>query len=525
MTILRSLIHRGIEINNKLRKNKYLDIQKYQYKTLRKLLFKSKNTEFGKKYSFDYILLSERKNERNLYSLYKKFIPIHDYSSIYKDWWSKGIKGESDIFCPGQVEYYALSSGTSEAASKQIPVSKQMFKAMQKASIRTIAPLIETKYGEQIFQHEILMIGGSTNLNFGESTQNGDLSGIQAAKLPFWFHTYYRPGKNIASIKDWNQRIDEMVSHAATWDIGIIVGVPSWVKMLLEKIIKQYKLQSIHDIWPNLFLYIHSGVSFEPYKNSFRNLFSKEVIYIETYLASEGFIANQTYPDTSGLQISLDSGIFYEFIPFNDTNFDLDGNVKENPETIELAMVKLNTPYAVLLTTCAGAWRYIIGDIVSFSAPEKLMILGRTKQFLNLCGEHISIDNLNNAILDASAVLNVEILEYSVAGISYSNAFAHVWFVGTHEHLDIDAIQLLHCIDYSLCNKNEDYEVERKAGQIQVFLYKIPNTYFYEFLELCGNIGGQNKVPRVLKSKKLIQWIDFLRTKKILPEIFNEVTM
>jgi hypothetical protein len=223
-----------------------------------------------------------------------------------------------------------------------------------------------------------------------------------ASRLPFWFNRFYKPGV-IAKERDWNTKIDKIVKKACDWDIGGISGVPAWVQILLERIIEYYGLNTIHDLWPNFRVYTHGGVNFAPYKKSFEKLMGREMFYLETYLASEGFLAYQRKQDHP-MQLVLDSGIFFEFVPFNAENFKQDGRMVEKPEVLLLDQVKEDEDYAILISTCAGAWRYLIGDTIRFTSVKdfEIVITGRTKHFLSLCGEHLSVDNMTRAISEIS---------------------------------------------------------------------------------------------------------------------------
>jgi len=302
---------------------------------------------------------------------------------------------------------------------------------------------------------------------------------------------------------------------APKWDIGIIVGVPAWLQLLLEKIIFTYKLNSIHDIWPNLKIFVHGGVSFDPYRKGFEKLLGKKMIYLETYLASEGFLAFQALPDRKSMRLVLNNGIFYEFIPFTDANFDENGNIRPNALTLKIDQIEQGIDYALLISTCSGAWRYLIGDVIRFDSKveSEIRITGRTKHFLSLCGEHLSMDNMNKAVELVSREMNLDICEFTVLG--YETLFMHHWFVGTAD--EVDEGELMERIDETLKTLNDDYAVERKHALKKVTLSKLPNSLFYHWLKLQGKEGGQNKFPRVLKGEKATSWLGFLQENGVLP--------
>jgi len=481
--------------------------RRQQLKVLKKLLRKARFTQFGQQYRFDEILMSKHAGKK-----FQEFVPVYNYNSIYKEWWHKTLESKPDICWPGKIKYFALSSGTSEAASKYIPITNDLLKGNK---IVMIKQLLSLRSYENIAVKSIgkgwLTLGGSTELQKNSGYYAGDLSGITQKKAPFWFQPFYKPGKKIAKEKDWQIKLDEIVKKAPEWDIGFIVGVPAWIQMLMEMIIEHYKLNTIHDMWPNLAFFVHGGVSFEPYKKGFEKLLGKPITYIETYLSSEGFIAYQARQNYKGMRLVTNEHIFLEFVPFNEKNFDADGEMVENPEALMIHEVEENKDYALLISTSAGTWRYLIGDTVRFVDKEKseIIITGRTKHFLSLVGEHLSVENMNKAIKLVSEELNISIPEFTVAGIPYNNFFAHHWYIACNDTVDTNKLVTL--IDNKLKELNDDYAVERKSALKEVFLDVLSEKQFMKFMELKGKIGGQHKFPRVLKGKMLEDWQLFLK--------------
>ncbi|MCK9218792.1 MAG: GH3 auxin-responsive promoter family protein [Bacteroidales bacterium] len=478
-----------------------------QRKVLKKLLTKAQNTAFGEHYQFEKILLSSDFTES-----FRKNIPIHDYRSMFNNWWYRSLNGEPYVAWPGKVKYFALTSGTSEAASKHIPVTPDMQRAIQKASIRQLVSATKYDFPVEFYEKGILMIGGSTHLQYNGTYYQGDLSGITAGNIPFWFQHFYKPGRRISREQEWSVKLNEIVRKAKDWDIGIVVGVPAWVQIMLEKIIAFYRISTIHDIWPNLSAYVHSGVSFDPYRNSFAPLFSRPILYNESYLASEGYIAFQRPGTSTGMELILDNGIFYEFIPYDDANFDSEGELKTNPETVTIDNVKEGIEYALLLTTCAGAWRYLIGDTIKFISKERneIALTGRTKHFISLCGEHLSQDNMNRAIKMLQDELNIKINEFTVTGIRFGNLFAHKWYLGTDDPLDPDLAA--EKLDSYLKILNDDYRVERIEAIKNVSVEVLPLQVFHHWMKAMGKEGGAHKFPRVLKNGQLEQWKKHIET-------------
>ena len=515
MALLGKILKRTINFNQKLPKFRRKDAYQKQVKTLRKLLSKAEFTAFGEHYNFTKILASN-----DPVAAFRSTVEVHDYNSMFRKWWYRTLNGEAYVCWPERVRYFALSSGTSEQSSKHIPVTKDTIRAIRRGSIKQMLAVGHYDLSPEFFQKGILMLGGSTHLNYNGTYYSGDLSGITTGNIPFWFQHFYKPGKRIARERDWNNKLDEMVRNAKQWDLGIVCGVPAWIQILFEKVIAYHNVKNIHEVWPNLEVYAWGGVAFKPYKKSFEKLLGRPIKYLETYLASEGFIAFQSRPDSEGIQLLLDNGIFFEFVPFTSDNFDNDSNMKPNPQTFTLAEVDENTEYAILLSTCSGAWRYLIGDTIRFTDVEhaEIKITGRTKLFLSLCGEHLSQDNMNRAIDLAAEELNIGITEYTVAGLNYENLFAHQWYVGTND--PVDAEKLRQAIDEHLKNLNDDYRVERTAALKEIFVEVIPTHVFNDWMRAIGKEGGQNKFPRVLKNDRYESWkkhVDEFKKEKVTP--------
>lgn len=505
MPLLGTLVKQGLLLTDRVKFPELSPLRK-QKRELKKLLKKAKHTSFGKAYGFEKIL-----NAKNPIPEFQAQVPVFTYNTLFEKWWSRCLKEEEDVCWPGHIKYFALSSGTSESASKHIPVTKDMVRALRKASIRQMLTLSKYDLPAAFFEKGILWLGGSTDLKKQGGYFEGDVSGISASSVPIWFQKYYKPGKEISRQKDWNIKLEEITQEAHKWDIGIITGVPAWVQLLLEKIIAHYKLNTIHDLWPNLRVYAHGGVSFEPYRSSFAKFFAQPVHYIEMYPASEGFIAYQARPDSRSMKLILNNGLFYEFVPFNEENFDADGNLTLTARTLVIDEVKTGEDYALLLSSCAGAWRYLIGDVIRFTdvANPEIIISGRTKHYLSLVGEHLSVENMNRAIGMVAAELKIEIPEYTVSGIPYEGTFAHQWYLGVQGTADPQKVKRL--LDDTLKALNDDYAVERGSALKDLLLEIVPVEKFYEYMKSKGRMGGQNKFPRVLKPAQLEDWQNFLR--------------
>jgi len=493
------------------------NLRSSQLKVLKKLLKKARFTSFGQQFRFDDILVSKHPGKK-----FQELVPCFNYNTIYNQWWHKTIEGQSDICWPGKIKYYALSSGTSESASKYIPITNDLLKGNK---IVMIKQLLSLRTYENIPYASIskgwLTLGGSTELQKGAGYYAGDLSGITVKKAPFWFQPFYKPGKKIAKQKDWNKKINEIVEKAPEWDIGFLIGVPAWIQMCIELIVERYKLNNIHELWPNLAFFVHGGVSFEPYKKGFEKMLGKPITYIETYLASEGFIAYQDRQYAQGMRLVTNEHIFLEFIPFDDVNFTTDGDMINKPEVLMLHEVEEGKDYALLISTTAGTWRYLIGDTIRFVNKEKaeIIITGRTKHFLSMVGEHLSVDNMNKAIQMAGEHFNICIPEFTVAGVPSGNFFGHQWYVACDEKVNTD--ELGNYIDDCLKELNDDYAVERKSALKEVKLQALSEQKFMDFMKLKGKIGGQHKFPRVLKGQMLKDWQSFLQNTTVVKKVIR----
>jgi len=478
-----------------------------QLRVLKKLLKKARFTEFGQHHRFDEML-----NSKHVGKKFQELVPISNYNSMYTNWWHKSMEGYPDVCWPGKIRYYALSSGTSESASKYIPITQELLKGnkivmiKQLLSLRTYENLPLATIGKGW-----LALGGSTDLQKGAGYLAGDLSGITVKKSPFWFQPFYKPGKKIAKERDWNKKLEEIVERAPQWDIGFLIGVPAWIQMCVEMVIARYGLKNIHEIWPNLAVFVHGGVHFEPYKKGFEKLLGRPITYIETYLASEGFIAYQDRQNAKGMRLVTNEHLFLEFIPFDDKNFTADGDLVSHPEVRMIHEIEEGKDYALLISTTSGAWRYLIGDTVRLVDKQnsEIIITGRTKHFLSLVGEHLSVDNMNKAIQLTAEQLNISIPEFTVAGVPCDSFFAHHWYVACNDSVNKE--QLREAIDHHLKELNDDYAVERKAALREVRLDVLEESVFLAFMQSLGKLGGQHKFPRVMKGEMLNKWQKFLK--------------
>ncbi|NRA48984.1 MAG: GH3 auxin-responsive promoter family protein [Phaeodactylibacter sp.] len=504
MAFFGKLIKRSLTVGEQLQKRRRAAPVQLQRRTLRRLLKRAQNTAFGQYHGFKEVLQDEHIIDR-----FREKVPIFDYDTMYEQWWHMTLREVEDVSWPGKVTHFALSSGTSGAPSKHIPVTDNMRRSMKHAGLRMFFALTNFDVDPDLFTKPMLMLGGSSDLDNQGGYFRGDLSGINASQPPFWLRPYYKPGDKIARIKSWEEKITEISRHAPDWDIGFLVGIPSWLQLMMERIIEDHKLNTIHDIWPNLEVCVHGGIAFEPLKKGFEKLLDRPLIYMDSYLASEGFIAYQQRPETNAMRLLLHNGIFFEFIPFNNENFDDDGKMIGNPRTLTIDSVESNTDYALLITTCSGAWRYLIGDTVRFPEAGKpeIIISGRTKHFLSICGEHLSVDNMNQGIQAVEENLDLSVREFTVAPVQEGNRFIHHWYIGT-EH-PVNGSKITPLLDEALKQVNDDYKTER-ASLLGIKVEILPIQLFYDWQATKGKLGGQNKFPRVMKGKRFAEWSAFV---------------
>jgi len=505
VALLGPLIKRTIVFNERLKFLPPVSPLRQQQKMLRRLLRKAAYTKFGLHYKFSDIL-----REDDIIEAFQNRIPIFNYNSIYNAWWHRALEGEENVCWPGKTKYFGLSSGTSESSSKRIPLTSDMIHAIKRGSIKQIISSRNYNLPASIYEKKIVMIGGSTSLSKRGDYYEGDLSGVSAKKIPMWFNVFYKPGRKIAKEKNWDKKLNAIAKKASEWDVSIIVGVPAWIQIMLEKIIEYNNVENIHDVWPNLAVYVHSGVSFEPYREGFKKLLGRPIITQNTYLATEGFIGFENRPDASGMKMMLNNGIFFEFVPFDENHFDANGEILSDAKAYHIGDIEEGKPYAIVLSTCAGAWRYVIGDVIQFTDKERseFIITGRTKHYLSLTGEHLSVDNMDHAIEKVSQELDVEVREYTVAGIPIGNSFAHNWWIGCDD--PVNAEEFKQRLDNHLKELNDDYATERESALKEVFVEIIPSSIFYDWMKQKGKLGGQHKFPRVLKGKQLEEWMRYL---------------
>ncbi len=505
MAVIGSLIKGIINLSSKVEEDK--SNSELQEDTLYSLLNRAKHTQFGKYYQFEKIL-SQPKTAK----AFKSKLPFFDYHKIHSEWWFKVHEHQEDVVWPGLPDYFALTSGTTGKKSNQIPVTNAMLEDLRKTAIQQIMSLSNFDLPSDFFEKEILMLGSSTKLaQSNENFMQGEISGISASNIPFWFSGYYKPGEEIAQIEDWDERVLKIAEEARQWDIGAISGIPTWIELMMKKVIEYNNLNHIHEIWPNFKVYTSGGVAFQPYEKSFKSLLGKPVEVIDTYLASEGFIAFQQRPATNAMKLSLDTGIYFEFIPFEADYLEEDGSLKNNAPSLSIDEVEEKKDYVLVISTNAGLWRYMIGDTIQFTNKKEaeIIITGRTKFFLNVAGSQLSVNKMNEAIQAVEKEFDIKIPEFLVGAVKVNQDFEHHWFIGGGK-LDTTN-EIKNFLDDYLKEANKNYKVARSKALKNIQLKSIPAETFYDWAEQSKKKGGQMKIEKVMNEEKLTDFKNFVK--------------
>lgn len=500
MFITGKLIKTAIDLGSDLLENDHQPEQK-QKEVLKQLLNQAKDTAFGKYYGFDDLLKSE-----DSVAEFKTVVPTFDYERMKEAWWNRTIEGLQDIAWPGSPDYFALSSGTTGSESKRIPVTQDMINTIRDTGIKQIMSLSNHELPDAFFDKEIMMLGSSTDLEEVEGHYEGEISGISAGNIPFWFKGYYKPGEEIASIEDWDTRVQRIAEKASEWDIGALSGIPSWIELMLKKVIEHNKIDTIHDIWPNLSVFTSGGVAFDAYRKSFEEHLERPLLYLDTYLASEGFMAYQSRPNGEmAMQLAYEGGIYFEFIPFEEQYFDENGSPVPDASALSMADVEEGVDYALLISTVSGAWRYSIGDTIAFTDKSRaeIKITGRTKHFLNVVGSQLSVAKMNEGVQHLEQKFDISIPEFTVGALKENGEFHHQWYLGSDDYEQVDQKALAEAIDEKLKSLNKNYRVARGKALKGVEVDMVPTQVFHDWSERNKKKGGQIKTARMMDEEGL----------------------
>ena len=462
-----------------------------QQEVLRKLVVYSIDTEIGKKFEFKTI---------KHYNDFKERVPIVAYEDIYEDI-ERNRKGEQNIFWRTPIKWFAKSSGTTNAKSKFIPISfESLDDCHYKAGKDMLSLYFNNNINSELLIGKCLRLGGSKDIYENNNSYYGDLSAIMIDNLPFWAELSSTPSSKVSLISEWEKKVQAIINESINQNVTSFAGVPSWMLSLLQQVIQQTGKDNILEIWKNSEVYFHGGVSFDPYRNLYKNLFpSKDFKYFEIFNASEGFFAIQDQNNSSELLLMLDYGIFYEFIPTS----------KSEQDIISLADVKLNVNYAMVITTNSGLWRYKIGDTIKFTClnPFRIMVTGRTKHFINVFGEELVVENAEKALSMTCELTKCEITNYTVGPIFMGSKTkgSHEWLIEFEKKPD-DINKFMEILDLNLQRLNSDYEAKRyKSSTLEIPKIKVARkNLFYDWLASKNKLGGQNKIPRLSNSREYI---------------------
>jgi len=471
---------------------------KYPNEVQNELLFSlietAKDTQIGKQYDFSSI---------KTYKDFAERIPISSYEK-YQTVIERSRQGETNIFWPSPIKWFAKSSGTTSAKSKFIPVSTESLEDCHYAASKDLLCMyLNNNEDSQLFTGKSLRLGGSKELYEENGTAFGDLSAILIDNMPFWAEFSSTPSSKVSLMSDWEYKMQAIVDETINENVTSLTGVPSWMLVLLNKVLETTGKSNLLEIWPNLEVYFHGGVSFAPYQDQYKNILpKKEFKYYETYNASEGFFAIQDKNNSSELLLMLDYGIFYEFIPMETYG-------TSNEKVIPLNEVETEKNYAILITTNAGLWRYKIGDTVRFTSiyPYRLKVSGRTKHFINAFGEELIIENAEDALKKVCKKTKAEIIDYTAAPIFMEGKKkgAHEWLIEFKTPpKDINYFNEL--FDNALKSLNSDYEAKRYNNMTlnKPTIHIAREHLFYDWLKQNNKLGGQHKIPRLSNTRDYI---------------------
>lgn len=466
-----------------------------QNEVLMNLIKSAKNTEIGKKYGFETI---------DDYETFSNKVPVSTYEDFFK-YINRSIKGEENIFWNTEIKWYAQSSGTTNSKSKFIPVSKESLEECHyKAGKDVLCIYMNNNEDSNLFSGKSLRLGGSKKIQNNGNKYFGDLSAILIDNLPIWAELMSAPNNEISLMDKWDEKLNAIIKNTINEDVTSLAGVPSWMLIMINKILAEKNIKSIKEIWENLEVYFHGGVDFKPYKNQFIKALGNNVRFYEIYNASEGFFAIQDRNDKNDMLLMLDYGIYFEFQEFNSRS------LKDNNQIVNLSKVKLNTNYAIIISTNAGLWRYKIGDTIKFTSlkPFRIQITGRTKNFINAFGEELIIENTDLALNKTLSKHNSTIFEYTVAPsfINKDKSGFHQWLIEFHKKPK-NISQFEKDLDLNLQKINTDYKAKRfkNITMSQLEIVEAKNNLFFNWLKLNDKLGGQNKVPRLSNDRKIIE--------------------
>jgi hypothetical protein len=469
-----------------------------QERTLQRLIRQAAGTRFGREHRFGAI---------RTIADYQRQVPLRDYEAFWAQYWQRAFPHLTNVTWPGQVPYLALSSGTTTGSTKYIPVSADMLASNRRAARTALAWFRVAHPEAALFSGRMFFLGGSTNLTAPDpafpQVLAGDLSGIMAREVPAVLRPYTYPSLDMALLTDWEEKLDRLAAESIGLPITLVSGVPSWLLVLFERLRQLTGHERIMDIWPTLGVVVHGGTRFDPYRGLFQRVVGEGTHFLETYPASEGFLAAEDLRH-GHLRLVPDHGVFFEFVPVAELG-------QDRPTRHTVADLVTGIQYAVVLTTCAGLWSYVLGDTVCFERrdPPLLRFTGRTRQFLSAFGEHLIGDEVERAIAQAAAITGSDVVDFHVGPIFPTTAST----AGHHRYLvefackPSNIVSFAHEVDAALCTMNEDYRAHRtddltlRAPEVRV----VWRGGFADWMRSRGKLGGQHKVPRMDNTGRLTE--------------------
>ena len=462
------------------------------------LISGAEQTEWGKKYQYKTI---------STLSQFKQRVPIQNYDTL-KPYIERMLKGEQNVLWHSRIRWFAKSSGTTSDRSKFIPVSEESLEECHlKGGKDMLSLYFNNRPNARIFTGKSLTLGGSNQVNqLHPDASFGDLSAVIMKNLPLWAEFYRTPHLDIALIENFEEKIEKMAYATKDVNVTSISGVPTWNILLFKRILEITGKSNLLEVWPNLELYFHGAVNFTPYREQFKKLIPKDdMYYLETYNASEGFFGIQDSYDSDDMLLMLDYGMFYEFLPLEHLNDD-------NPRTLTLDEVEPGKNYALIISTNAGLWRYMIGDTVRFTSlsPFRIQITGRTKHFINAFGEELIIDNAERALAEACSQTGAIIRDYTAAPVYFNGdeCGAHEWII-EFEQKPAEFERFIDLLDETLRRINSDYDAKRFKDMAlrRPMVRRAPEGTFFNWLKERGKLGGQHKVPRLANDREYVDSI------------------
>ncbi|TCK82715.1 GH3 auxin-responsive promoter family protein [Albibacterium bauzanense] len=458
-----------------------------QEEWLHDLIAAAQATEWGKKYDYESISSPE---------VFKERVPIQNYDTL-KPYIERMLKGEQNILWPSPIKWFAKSSGTTADRSKFIPVSEEALEDCHYTGGKDLLSIYcHNRPDNAVFEGKGLVLGGSHQINEIGKTSSGDLSAIIVQNLPFWAEYHRFPDIELTLNPNFEEKIEKIAHQALNENITSISGVPTWNIVLAKRILEISGKSNLLEVWPNLEFYFHGGVSFKPYREQFDQLIpSENMYYMENYNASEGYFAIQDLPDSDEMLLMLDYGIYFEFLP-------MENLLDEHPKTKNLSEVELGKNYAIIISTNAGLWRYMIGDTVKFTSlsPYRIQVSGRTKQYINTFGEELIVDNADDAIRAACKATGAIVKDYTAGPVYFKDkeAGAHEWVIEFEKQPE-SAPHFFEVLDKVLRQVNSDYDAKRVSNLAlkEPIIHIAKEGTFYNWMKKRGKLGGQNKVPRL----------------------------